>query len=927
MKQTAHRLGRLTWVLLVAGVLSACGNKDPQELVVAARQYIQKNDYPAAIIELKNALQAQPDLAEARLLLGKAMLANGDAVGAEAELRKAREVNYSPNEVSPLLARAWLALGQPKKVTEAFDQTKLDSPQAQAELLTSLAVAWRMQNRGEDHRKRLKEALAISPELAAAVIEHARQLAGDRAFDQALIELDELLGREPRNADALKLRGDVLQLGLQKSDEALQSYQAAVAASPKHLDAHVALVRLLMATGKNEDAVNALRALVGFAPGHPSTLYLQTQEAYQKQDMKTAKERVQQLLKVVPDSPNANEIAGAIELQTGSVVQAQAYLSKALKIAPGLRVARRALVAAHLRAGQLDQAVAALPGDLKGPAGDADPEMLSVAGRVYMAKGEFETAQGFFKRATRADPKNPGKRTSLAVSQFMSGQTDLALNELAAIASQDEGIVADMALINAHMQRKEYAKALAAISALESKRSTDPMPRHLKGVVLSMQNDRARARTAFEDALKLDPSYLASVAGLASLDLAERKPDAAVQRVDALTKQSPENPSAWLALADVLQSTGATKEKVGAAIDQAVKLAPQDIRARVMLIEHYLRQKEAKAALASAQAAAAAIPDAPEVVAGLGQAQAQAGESLQAIATFNKLVTLMPGSPMPYLLMASTQIASKDNAAAMQSVSKALSVQPDFLPAQRAMAELAVASRQIDKALSVSKDMQKQRPNQPLGYVLEGDVHAAFKQWEPSATAYRNSLKISPLPEAAVKLHSVLTAAGKQAEADRWAEEWNKSQPKDVAMSIFLGDRAIAAGHVSEATRHYERVVALQPTNALALNNLAWLAGEQGRADAISIAEKANQAAPNQPAFMDTWAMLLSAKGEHAKALELQSKVVELKPETPLFKLNLAKIQIKAGNKDAARRILEELAAMGDKYPDQAEVVKLKQAL
>ena len=927
MKPTSHNLHRLAAAVLVVGALAACGNQDPQQLVSEARAYIQKNDNAAAIIELKNALQKNPDLVEARFLLGQAMLASGNVVGAETELRKAREASHAPDEVSPLLAQAWLALGQPKKVTEAFDQTQLGSPDAQAALLTSVATAWRMQNRSEEYRKRLGEALTIKPEFAPALVERARLKAGERAFEEALAELDRLLAREPKNADALKLRGDVLQFGLQKRDEALLAYRAAVSAVPQKLDAHVALVRLLLNMDNQQEADKALQVLAAAAPGRPGTLYLQAQQAYQKQDLKLAKERVQQLLKLTPDSPTANEIAGVVELQGGSVVQTLAYLNKALKAEPGLRVARRALVLAHLRAGQLDQAIAALPENLSDAAANADSAMLSVAGRAYMAKGEFEVAQGYFRRASQSDPKDPVKRTSLAVSQFMSGQTDAALNDLSDIAARDAGVVADMALINAHMQRKEFAKALVAIASLEKKKPGDAMPRHLKGLAFMMQGDRGNARKAFEEAQGLDAGYLAAVAGLATLDLSDKQPDAAVQRLEALTKHAPGNPEAWLALADVLQTTNAPPDKVTEAIQQAVKAVPTDSRAQVALVDQHLRNKDSKAALAAAQAAATALPDAPQVMAALGRAQASAGETHQALATFNKLIPLMPRSPAPYLLMANTHLALKDNTAAMQSLSKALDVQPDFLPAQRALAELAVSSQQKDKALSVSRDIQKQRPAQALGFLLEGDIQAAFKQWDAAASAYRAALKKAAIADGAIKLHAVLTAAGKTADADRWVAEWTKANPTDVAMSMYLGDQGISANQLPVATRHYERVIQLQPKNALALNNLAWLAGQQGRGDAIALAERANAAAPDQPAFMDTLAMLLSAKGEHAKALELQKKVLALKPDAPVFKLNMAKIQIAAGDKTGARQNLDALSALGDKFAAQAEVKRQLQKL
>jgi predicted Zn-dependent protease len=50
------------------------------------------------------------------------------------------------------------------------------------------------------------------------------------------------------------------------------------------------------------------------------------------------------------------------------------------------------------------------------------------------------------------------------------------------------------------------------------------------------------------------------------------------------------------------------------------------------------------------------------------------------------------------------------------------------------------------------------------------------------------------------------------------------------------------------------------------LNNLAWVAGQMKDPKAIEYAEKANKLAPNQPALMDTLAVLLMDKGDtHAR--------------------------------------------------------------
>ena len=59
----------------------------------------------------------------------------------------------------------------------------------------------------------------------------------------------------------------------------------------------------------------------------------------------------------------------------------------------------------------------------------------------------------------------------------------------------------------------------------------------------------------------------------------------------------------------------------------------------------------------------------------------------------------------------------------------------------------------------------------------------------------------------------------------------------------------------------------------------------------------------------------------------MQKKVVNLQPSAPLFQLNLAKIQIKAGDKTGAKVTLSELTKLGDKFGGQAEVASLLKGL
>ncbi|MCW2313575.1 XrtA/PEP-CTERM system TPR-repeat protein PrsT [Rhodoferax antarcticus] len=906
--------------LLVSLLLVACSEK-PEAMLSSAKDYLTKNDNKAAVIQIKNALQKNPDMPEARFMLGKTLLDSGDAAGAETELRKALALNYPQDPIVPLLANAMLAQGQAKKLTDEFGKTTLTDKPAQGAFLTSLATAYAAQGQAKPAQASLDAALAATPDYAPAKLIQARQKGGQRDFDAALALTEEVIASAPQNFEAWKLKGDLLRYAKDQPTEALAAYRKSVEIKPEFLAGQAALITLLFQQNNFADATTQLEQLKKFNPNHPQTKFLQAHLAYQQKDLKGARDLVQQVLKAVPGNVQALQLAGAVELQLNSPIQAEAYLSKALQAAPGLPLARRLLVTVYLRTGQAAKALATLTPGLS--ADNVDPALYALAGEVYLQNNDLKKAEEYFTKATQQDPQNARSRTSLALTRLVGGQVDSAFGELENIAASDAGTTADMALISAHLRRQELDKALQAIDGLEKKQPDKPLAANLRGRVLLAKKDVAGARKSFERALQVDALYFPAVASLAGLDLADNKPADAKARFDAVLAKDPKNSQALLALAELSLRTGGSKEDVIKLLDHAVTANPTEVAPRILLIDYYLRNKDFKQATSAAQNATATLPENPDILGALGRAQQASGEFNQALASYNKLSALQPMSPMPYLFMADVHMAMKDKTAAANSLRKALELKPDLQQAQRGSILLDMDGKNIQGALATAKTMQKQDPKGAVGYVLEGDINASQKNWDSAANAYRDGLKQVSSPELAIKLHSVLLAANKPGDADRLATTWQRDNPKDAAFVLYLGDGAINRKDYASAEKLYSTVIKVQPNNAVAYNNLAWVSARLNRDSAIALAEKANTLAPNQPAFMDTLAVLLSDKGDYAKAAELQTKAVALQPQNPVFKLNLAKIHIKGGKKELAKVQLDELAALGDKFGGQKEVAEL----
>nr|WP_315230048.1 XrtA/PEP-CTERM system TPR-repeat protein PrsT [uncultured Albidiferax sp.] len=905
-------------VLIAAGLISACGDEKPEVLIAAAKSSLEKNDQKTAIIQIKNALQVNPNLPEARFLLGTALLKNGDAPAAEIELDKSLRLKYSDDLVVPKFVQSLLLQGKFKKITDDFSKTELQSAASKADLQISLSKAYAAQGLAELSKSALNSALSYEPDNADALIMKARDFAAKSDFSAAISQIDAVILKNPGNAEALKIKGDILLYGKRDLDGALLAYKKSVEVKDNYVPGYAGVLTILFQQEKLDDAQKELDSLKKIAEKNPQTKYFEVQLAYQKKDYVAARSLAQQLLKITPDNPVALQSAGLIEFQLNSFLQAEIYLSKAVATNSALSVARRVLVMTYLRMGQPDKALSTLnPGLKQEP---IDTALYSIAGEVFLQNGDIKKAGEYFSKASKLDPKDPRKRTSVALVQMMGGDTVSAFNELDDIASSDQGITANLALISAHLRRQEFDKALKAIDGMEKKQPNNPLVFNLRGKVQISQKDYSNARKSFEKAVEINPTYFPAVASLAGLDVFEKKPENAKKRLEDLLTKDPKNSQALLGLAELQARTGGKKEDIADSINRAITANPSEIGPRILLVDFYLRNKDNKAALTAAQNAATVLPDSLEVLDALGRTQLASGDTNQAISSYTKLASLQPQSVPALMRLAGANIVAKNAAAAEQSLNKVLELKPDLLEAQSNLIMLNISAEQYTKAIDIARTVQKQRPKEAVGYVLEGDVNVAQKKWDDALTAYRTGLKQSTALEPATKIHAILSSTDRKSEADKFAETWMKDHPKDMPFVTYLADAGLVKKDYASAEKYYQLVIRSQPDNAVAFNNLAWIEGQLKKDGAIAYSEKANKLAPNQPAFMDTLATLLSEKGDHAKSIELQNKAVALQPENPVFKLNLAKIYIKSGDKKQAKILLDDLAKLGDKFSNQSEV-------
>jgi cellulose synthase operon protein C len=904
---------------LCAALLAGCGASE-KEMIASAQAYLDKGDTKSAMIQLKSALQKDGQNAQARWMLGSALLSGGDPVAAAVEFRKARELKYDDNKVAPPLAQALLVQNQPRKVIDEFAELTLPDADALANVKTTLASAYAAQGDMDRAREALKAAQQAVPGYPPALLVTARLKASENDADGALFLLDDILAKDAKNEAAWLLKGDLLAYAKNDPKAAAEAWRAALAQRPRMLAAHKSLIDTYLHQGDVAAAKAQLAELQKVHPNHVDTKFFEAQLAFLANDFKAAREITEQIMKVQPDNALVLQLAGAAEYRMNSVLAAENYFSRALKINGNLSLSRQLLAQVYIRSGQPAKAV-----DLLAPliGGDnADPRLLALAGEAALQAGDTKRSEELYARAAKANPSDPKVRAALALNQLGRGN-DKAMAELEKMSAADTSSRSTLALISARLQRNDLDGALKAIDELQKKVPDKPLAYHLRGRVQLLKKDFPAATASFEKALRLDPLYFGSAASLAALDLQAGKPDQAKKRFDDMLKVDPKNYQALLALADLKQRSGGSKDEVTAIVTQAIKLNPSEPAPRLLLVNHLLARSDVKAALNAAQDGAAALPNDFDLMDALGRAQVASGDSQQGVSTFKKMAALQPTRPSVQMRLAEAYASLRDKDGAAAAYKRALELQPDLLPAQRALVALALDDRKPLDALTIARQVQKQRPTEPAGWLLEGDAEGSRKNWDGAIAAYRSSLQKKKGADGAIKLHLALAAAGKQPEADKFAASWTAENPKDAVFLFHLGDQVLAKGDFAGAESRYRDVLKVQPNNALALNNVAWLLVKQNKPGAVEAAEKANALLPDRAPLMDTLALALLASNQGPKALEVQKKAIERAPEDPSLRLGLARIYLKTGDKAAARIELERLSKLGSRFSGQSEVTEL----
>lgn len=900
-------------------------NLSEQEYLVRAQSSLRGGQIQTAVIELKNALQANPRNGKTRLDLAKLYLQLDMGHEAEEQLNRAKELGGEAKNLKLHLAEALILQRKYDKVLQEITLADYPQPDERHQATRLRADALLGLGKTEESCPLYLRLIEANPKHVPAYWGLMKCAVAGKDFKAARAHLDTALGLEPLNLRSLMLKGDLAQ-GMGDLVAAETAYGEALAANPNSIPARVARAAARLAAGKLDAAGEDVAVAKSKAPDILMVRYMDALLAYRQGRLADAHNILLGILGRAPDHLPSRLLSGNIAFQLGQYRLADKNLSAVIVWQPDNREARLALAQSRLKTAQPEGVLKALEPLLVRDTKDA--EVLAIAGEAYLQQGNADKAAMFLDKAASLAPAQAAMRSKVGLWRLRAGDTAGAAKEFDAAAKLDVSpLQAESLRVMTHLMRREFSQALALAVALEKSHPNQAIPPHLVGMAQMAGGDSAKARASFERALALQPGNVSVARSLAQLDLLSRKPQGAEARYESVLRHDPQNYEALMELAQLAKNRKSDKDYV-AWLAKAAAAAPGETPPRLYLARHYLARNEPLKAMSWAHQVRELNTKNPQAQELMGDIQLANREIDNALYSYLQWTLLSPNDPAAHYKLGKAQVTAGHPVSARESLQKVLKLKPDFADAAISLGLLAQRDGRHAEAIRHAQQVQRFQPNMWEGFALEGDSHEAQGRHAEAAKAYSRAFALQRSNKLFIRLHQALTKSGQAAQALQLQVAWLKAAPDDLAARLYLGYSQLQAGRSREAQAQFQAALKADAASIPALVGMAAALDAQGNGSgALQYAEQAFQKSGRDAATSDLLGWLLVSRGETKRGLELLRRAESLEPQNPTIRYHLAATLAKTGDTGIARQMLESLLAKDGEFPRRTEAQALLKSL
>jgi tetratricopeptide (TPR) repeat protein len=658
-----------------------------------------------------------------------------------------------------------------------------------------------------------------------------------------------------------------------------------------------------------------------------------------------------------PEAKSAAYIeAGKKLLEKKDPGRAILQFRNATQVTPKNAEAHYQLALAYLAAGDLRNSVAGLRKAL-----NLDPKHAAARFRLadLMTNASdpdvLKDAQQRLQALLQDTPENADALHSLALTELKLGETDAAIQHLGrAMATAPNELVYAVTLAQAKLQQSDVRGAESVL-----KKAGEDFPKSADAAVIlgrfyAGQNRNAEAEQQFQRGLTVDPTHVAALLNLATLQYQLGRKQDAEQTFKRLAISS--DKTYQPAYGNFLFQEGRREEAV-AEFEKLAKQSPDDRTARTRLVAAYQAVNRVPEAQKILNDVLKKNPKDMDALLQRGELFLTAGKYPEAEADLNNVVHMNANSAEVHYALAAFHQARGAAQRQRQELNEVLRLNPLLLQARLELSRSLVSDNAgqaavdiLDAAPADQRNLVVVAEERNWGLLAQGKEAEAQKGVNQGLAAARTStfliqdavlkIRAKRFAEARVPLHEALVKAPEEMRAYQILIATYRAQnqmhgaveeikayvaqrPKSADLQYLFGNLLLETGDKVHAKEALTAAKALKPEStatdlSIAQIDLLQSNWNDARRQLNSILSTKGE----NPQAEQWLGMLEVSSGNKAAAIQNFRKVLETQPDNAVALNNLAYLLVESGDQsEEPLRRAQRAVELDPKNPDFADTL------
>lgn len=912
----------LLFLLLTSVLLSSCDKqRSYADYMASAQSYLDKNDTPSALIEVRNAVKVEPENPASRLLLAKLQIQIGDYQSASKELDKAESFGMKSEEVAAARSTVLLGTGMLESAlsitntglspedTLIVDVNQVQALLSQGKLNEAKTKIDSIDSRGTPNA----EVLLASARVSTAFSD----LADAEQKVLKALELDSSL------ADAWELLADI-QNNDNRREDAVKSYSSAAENSLNQNIILLKQARVLGALGRVEEANKILGILSENGINHPWLHETRGSILFSDQNFPEAQIAFEKALSLDPESLQSLRSVVMLHMVQNNQGQAQQYSKQYLQASQNRPDARTLSAAVNIQTGNYKNAIKQLRLLTDSGTSELLPRRM-LASALLLDMQYTEALQLMINIARNAKLTNEEQSFPLALMQHPQSQLLEELDiESTSNSEADKPFLNDEATSVIDVARSivfdDFETANNTLDLLSNDRFADGPFLTIARANLYVNNEKTSdAIQILTKGLEENSNSEKLTTALANLEWSIGEKDTAIDRLTSHLDDSI-NPDEAL---NALLSLSIANNDRDAALTWATELAERKIpsyQAHLYLSRHYISTNQSEKALSTIDALSKQYFETNELRSLRARGLIIANRLDDASSLIDNYISNEPLLGEWHYLKGIIFTQTGDFSEAQESFETAIELTPDFADAVFALASLNILSGELGNAESNLSYLKTLANTDHLQQTVSNNLIKA--KATDSIDSNEQTYEIKSTQEL-MNIVQDFWVKGQRDKALELLRQWLVRNPNDIAARLTLASTLADIDSTEEAVTQYKLIIDSDPNNLTALNNVAWYLKDTNSDAALEYAIRASEVQPVNIAALDTLAYIHYERREYSKAKAVVDRMYSFNDDNPSIIFHSAVIEHSVGNIEKAKTLLEDLLKSTPDFPEASDARKL----